>query len=147
MLTVSFVMLEISYIIWVKFILDNEAGTFQLHNQFISFIFLQLKCFWQWQKNIDRGFLFHLSPTRPNSHDFLSSFFSTPFFISFRACIRGALLLGQVISQVSVVTLKPALFKVMVVTGGFNQWDAMYLLLNWSCTHYSGPDPWSPHAT
>lgn len=138
MSTDSFVMLEIVYIICVKLILDNEASTFQLQNRFIGFIFLQWKCFWQWQKNIDSGFFFHLGPTKPNSHDshdFLASFFSTPFFISFRACIRGALLLGQVVSQVSVVTLKHVLFKVIVVTGGFHQWDAMAVLLNWSCTH------------
>lgn len=52
MLYVSFVMLEISYIKCVKFTLDNEGGTFWLHNQFSGFIFLQWKCcflsFWPW---------------------------------------------------------------------------------------------------
>lgn len=43
-LKVSFVMLEISYLRCPKFRLDNEHGTFWLHNQFIGFIFLQGKC-------------------------------------------------------------------------------------------------------
>lgn len=38
---------------------------------------------------------------------------------SFGACKTGGILLGQVISQASVMTLKCDLFKVIAVTGGF----------------------------
>ena len=48
---VSSVMLEISYIVWEKFTLENKGGTFWLHNQFTGFIFFQWRSFlsfWLW---------------------------------------------------------------------------------------------------
>lgn len=123
MLKVSFVMLEISYIKHAKFTLDDEGGTFWLHNQLIGFIFLQWKCFlsfWQWEKNIDVERIFVSSEPHKAEFSRFPDLSLLPLICSFRACRRGAILLGQVIPQASVVTLKCDLFQVTAVTGFFS---------------------------
>lgn len=135
MLKVCLAMLEIPHVQCVKFTPDKESGTFWLHNQCLGFILIQWKCFWFGfffcnfgnSKRIKIGswFFFFLEPHKAEFSWFPVLSLLLPI-CSFWAYRRGAILLGQVISQASVVALKCDPFKVIALAA-FHEWHCLCL--------------------